>query len=131
MEEKMKLEIMKKSLKLTDLYMMYNFDDLGDLEDLDEEPKVGYFLSTKLERDGCSTFLVGFNSLANETMLAQIEIICSYIEYGLNLENKKFNLKKNDDFYIGFVISGTNGDSFIDYNEEDVKFIIPLNEILI
>lgn len=118
------------NLEDLELYMNFNYtfdsNDEGFDNDTDE-PHVGYYLSTSKEKNSCSDFLIFFNNDFQEPILASIEV--KYDGEDFFIEPTLFKKTNKDDECLFFSVNGTDGDCCIDYKSEDIKNIIPLNEI--
>lgn len=115
---------MENNVKLNDLFLNYNYDE----ELSDGTSVVGYYLKTK---EGCSTFLIVFDNI-QESILCTIDVDFYYeSEFECHFESTtKFEQKEKEEHYIYFSINGTEGDVIIDFKQEEVVRIIPLNELI-
>lgn len=127
--------INEKHLEITDLYINFNFEYSSNDEDFNEEfdtPEFGYYLSTSKEASSCSDFMIIFKKqFIQPTIIASIEVSYLGVEYDYSdyKEGIKFKKTNEDNEYINLVISGTEGDTQIEYKEEDIECIIPLDKI--
>lgn len=117
----------EKVLKLSDLYMQFNYSLEPDDEDwnfkYNHEPEFGYLLSVEI--NGCHEFLIGFKNRSKGLVVATIEVV--YNEY----QAPDIKYKKKEEESIFLVINGSYSEDYIECNEEEIEFMLPTNKIII
>lgn len=130
-------KINNKPLELEDLYLNFNYEfnstDIDFNEEIDE-PTVSYYLSTD-DKDSCNMFLIVFNN-NEDPILCTIDVQYSFGEFYTEECDVHYNpikfkrINKNNETIL-LTINGTCGDEIIEYKEDDVSCIVPLDEIAI
>ena len=120
-----------KPFELSDLYMNLNYvidrhdEDFREGIDL---PLVSYYLSTSDKEKDCSDFLIIFNSsIISNPIIASINV--DYYDDLDSHKTGKFKEADNTDKSIYLTVNGTEGEHIIQYEKDEIKYIIPLNEV--